>query len=162
MILVALGSNLFSCGKPPAAIIPCAISALARVVKIVRKSRLYLSPAWPLREDPPFINAVVSIETGLTAASLLAALQGVEAGFRRRRTGPNAARTLDLDLIDYHGAILTGASLILPHPGVLARDFVLAPILDVAPAWRHPVTGEGVQTLLGRLAHVTARPLAEA
>jgi len=85
----------------------------------------------------------------LTPPELMAALHAVEAEFGRKRRGPNAPRTLDLDLIDYRGhAESPPGSPVLPHPRATARAFVLAPLLDVAPDWRDPVTGASGRDLL--------------
>jgi 2-amino-4-hydroxy-6-hydroxymethyldihydropteridine diphosphokinase len=112
--------------------------------RVKRVSSLYESPAWPDPADPAFINAIAEIETSLPPEALLAGLHAIEAGFGRRRSVRNAPRSLDLDLIAYHNEIRGGedADLILPHPRLSGRAFVLAPLLEVAPDWRHPVSGE--------------------
>ena len=78
-------------------------------------------------------------------------LHGVETDFGRLRSAANAARTLDLDLLDYDGRVLAGPQLTLPHPRMATRSFVLVPLRDVAPGWRHPVTGQGLAELLAAL-----------
>ena len=77
----------------------------------------------------------------------------VEAEFGRRRTVPNAARPIDLDLLDYHGEIAPSGPgrAILPHPRMIGRAFVLRPLADLAPDWRHPVTGQSIGELLAAL-----------
>ncbi|HXI87839.1 MAG TPA: 2-amino-4-hydroxy-6-hydroxymethyldihydropteridine diphosphokinase, partial [Parvularculaceae bacterium] len=91
------------CYRAPADIITAALAVLGRIATVSAVSRLYRSPAWPDPADPAFINAAARIESGLAPAALLAALHAVEAGFGRRRGPRNAPRTLDLDLLDYHG-----------------------------------------------------------
>ncbi|MBI1366231.1 MAG: 2-amino-4-hydroxy-6-hydroxymethyldihydropteridine diphosphokinase [Alphaproteobacteria bacterium] len=164
MILVGLGSNLSFNGKPPAGIITSAFVALNKIVTVAAVSRLYWSPAWPDPDDPPFVNAVARIETPLAPAPLLAALHALEAGFGRRRGRANAPRTLDLDLLDYDGIRFGGGAgqPALPHPRLTARDFVLAPLAEVAPGWRYSATGQTAAELLGALSGRTARPLAAA
>lgn len=152
MILVALGSNTQSRYGPPAATVRAAIEALGRPpvgADIVSVSRLFSSPAWPDPSDPPYVNAVVAIRTALTPTALMAALHEAEAAFGRERRARNAPRTLDLDIVDFNGQVeaLPGGP-ILPHPRAHERAFVLAPLLDVAPDWRHPVTGVSGQVLL--------------
>lgn len=147
-------------GRAPEKIVAAAIGALARLGRVTAASAFYRSPAWPDPEDPPFVNAVAVIICGLPPAALLSGLQGVEAGFGRRRSRKNEPRTLDLDLLDYDGAVEGGeggAGPVLPHPGTATRDFVLLPILDVAPGWRHPATGMSAVELLSRLGPPTAR-----
>jgi len=162
MILIALGSNLPFCGLSPADIITSALRALENFSTVARRSRLYESPAWPDPADPPFVNAVACLESGLGPEALLAALHGVEAGFGRRRPAPNAPRTLDLDLLDYRGLsrpVGGTGDVVLPHPRLASRDFVLRPLAEVAPGWRHPLSGDAVETLLTRLGQTAARPL---
>jgi len=83
--------------------------------------------------------------------ALLDALLALEARFGRRRGARNAARTLDLDLLDYDGLRLATPRLLLPHPRLAARRFVLAPLAEIAPGWRHPSLGRRADALLARL-----------
>ena len=83
--------------------------------------------------------------------ALLEALLAVEAGFGRRRGVPNAARTLDLDLLDYDGSQCSSERLVLPHPRLHERRFVLAPLAEIAPQWRHPRSGKTAAGTAGRL-----------
>ena len=77
-------------------------------------------------------------------------LHGVETDFGRLRSAPNAPRTLDIDLLDYDGLVMTDG-VVLPHPRLAERSFVLAPLAEIAPDWRHPVTGLGAGELLAAL-----------
>ncbi len=90
---------------------------------------------------------------------LLRQLHLIEAEAGRLRSVPNAARTLDLDLIDANGAILQQADLILPHPRAHLRAFVLQPVRDVAPEWRHPILGQTAAELLAALPPQQISPL---
>jgi 2-amino-4-hydroxy-6-hydroxymethyldihydropteridine diphosphokinase len=148
MILIALGANLPSPAGPPAAALKAALAGLEQLgVKILRVSSLYESPAWPDPAEPAFVNAVAAVQTALQPVELLALLHGVETAFGRLRSVPNAPRTLDIDLLDYDGRVMTDG-LILPHPRMGDRVFVMLPLAEVAPDWRHPVTGQGVADLL--------------
>jgi len=148
MILIALGANLSSSAGSPAETLRAALGNLAeRGIKVEKQSQLYRSAAWPDPLDPPFVNAVARVATALGPAELLRALHDVEAEFGRVRSSPNAPRTLDLDLIDYDGRIEDGPPQ-LPHPRMQARAFVLVPLRDVAPNWRHPVSGRSVSELI--------------
>lgn len=109
---------------------------------IERISSFWTTLAWPDPTDPPFTNAVVqgrSYHAG--PGALLDALLAVEQAFGRQRSVKNAPRTLDLDILDYDGHIQgeEGDSLILPHPRMHDRLFVMGPLAEIAPHWRHPV-----------------------
>ena len=162
MILVGMGSNLPFCGIEPPSVLQFALDAIARDLEVAAASRPFHAPAWPNPGDPPFANAVAEIRTPLDAEDVLAALLDVEDAFGRRRAALNAPRTLDLDLLAYDDLIMPaieGGDLILPHPGLAERDFVLAPLCDLAPDWRHPVLGRRADDLLRSLEPVGVRPI---
>ncbi|HVZ91494.1 MAG TPA: 2-amino-4-hydroxy-6-hydroxymethyldihydropteridine diphosphokinase [Rhizomicrobium sp.] len=151
MILIALGANLPSKAGPPRATLEAALKALmAKGVRIESVSAFYETEAWPNPADPTFVNAVARVATELPPRELMAVLHEVETSFGRKRSEKNAPRTLDLDLIDYQGRIEDGPPT-LPHPRASARAFVLVPLKDVAPDWRHPVTGQTLETALAKL-----------
>lgn len=160
MILIGFGSNLSLCGLSPHDVITAAIGAVEAFKPVVSVSRLYRSPAWPDPSDPPFVNAVARLGGSADPERLLAALADVERAFGRTRGVRNAPRTLDLDLLDCGGLVrpAEGAPPVLPHPAIASRDFVLRPLLEVAPEWRCPLTGETGAAMLARLP-VTASPL---
>lgn len=151
MIIIALGANLPSRAGTPAETLHAALAALStHNVRPAAISRYYKTQAWPNPSDPPFVNAVARVETARDPASLLQCLHAIEASFGRKREERNAPRTLDLDLIDFDGRIRDNAP-ILPHPRVAERGFVLVPLADIAPDWRHPVSGLGIRELIDRL-----------
>ena len=156
-VVVGLGANRPWLGAPPEATVRAAARALARFGPLAL-SPLYDSPAWPDPSAPPYVNAVGLWRTRLSPEAALAALLANEAAFGRRRGAPNAPRTLDLDLLAHGDAVRSSAALTLPHPRIAARDFVLLPLRDVAPSWRHPRTGQGVDDLIAALGTVTAAP----
>jgi 2-amino-4-hydroxy-6-hydroxymethyldihydropteridine diphosphokinase len=154
MILIALGANLPGPAGPPVAQLAAALDALLpHGVRSLCRSRWWRSPAWPDPSDPPFVNAVAEIGTELPPDELLRTLHIVEAKLGRRRTTANAPRPIDLDLIDYHGRITDGTmeGPILPHPRLASRGFVLLPLAEIAPAWRHPATGETLASMIAAL-----------
>jgi 2-amino-4-hydroxy-6-hydroxymethyldihydropteridine diphosphokinase len=151
MILIALGSNLDSRAGTPAQTLTAALAALKNAAaNIVAVSSYYVTPAWPDPADPVFVNAVAQIHTRLGPAALMKLLHGTETAFGRNRSTRNAPRPLDLDLLDYDGLVQDGPPL-LPHPRLAARGFVLVPLAEIAPHWRHPVTGQAVQDLIAAL-----------
>ena len=152
MILIGLGANLPSDAGPPAGTLKRALGELERQgVEIRGVSAFYQTPAWPDPADPAFVNAVAAIQTRLQPVELLTLLHELETAMGRLRSAPNAPRTLDIDLLDYDGGLWPGRSSRCPIRAWPERSFVLVPLLDVAPDWRHPVTGEGIAALLAAL-----------
>ncbi len=153
MILVGIGSNLaaprFDSPQDTASAALAQLPAIG--VAVVRRSRWYLSEPLPPSDQPRFVNAVALVETRLGPAALLTALLALEARFGRRRGVANAARTLDLDLLDYDGRQSATTRLVLPHPRLHERRFVLAPLAEIAPRWHHPLLAMTANELLARL-----------
>lgn len=152
---VALGANLPGPHGPPEAGIRAAAEMLHAQVGPVRTvSSLWRGPPWPQPSDQPwYVNAVAWCDTALTPAEVLAALKAIEAAFGRDPGAKrNAARPMDLDLIDHGGAVLGPQGLVLPHPRMAVRGFVLRPLAEVAPDWTHPVSGASVAELIAALA----------
>jgi 2-amino-4-hydroxy-6-hydroxymethyldihydropteridine diphosphokinase len=147
LAVIALGGNLPGALGTVTSALRAAIDQMPEEgIYPVRASRWWRSAAWPNPADPPFINGIVLARTELAPAATLAALHRLEARFGRVRGRVNAPRTLDLDLIAQGRAILDGA-LTLPHPRAAERYFVMGPLAEIAPEWRHPVTGETAQAL---------------
>lgn len=146
MIIVALGSNMWGPWGSPRETVMRAFTALDEgPVRVLRRSGLIITEPFGRKNQPPYVNAAAVLATHLSPDALMRRLHMIEraAGRQRRlRWGP---RTLDLDLLDYHGLVrrkLTHSirPLVLPHPGIEERLFVLEPLLDVAPEWKHPVS----------------------
>ena len=141
-IIVALGGNLAAGEAQLRGRLEAALAALPELgLQAVRCSRFWRSAAWPDPAQPAFLNAVALVDTALDALRTLEALHRVEALFGRVRDRPNAPRTLDLDLIAFGREVSAGA-LVLPHPRAAERLFVMGPLAELAPDWRHPVTSE--------------------
>jgi 2-amino-4-hydroxy-6-hydroxymethyldihydropteridine diphosphokinase len=152
MVLIGLGGNLPSPAGPPPQTFAAALVALAGYgCRVVARSPLYRTAPVPISDQPWFVNAVAQLATGLGPEALLAALLAVEARFGRQRGVANAARTLDLDLLAYDEICRDGPGLILPHPRLHLRAFVLRPLVDLAPDWRHPRLGRTARELLAAL-----------
>lgn len=140
-------------------------AALARFraegIDVMARSSWWSSQAWPDPTDPPFLNGVVRVRTAHDPHALMAALGRIEEAFGRRRTVPNARRTLDLDLIAYGREQGDCEGLILPHPRAADRLFVMGPLAEIAPYWVHPVVGGTAGSLAkATTVGVDARPVA--
>jgi len=160
--IIALGANQPLGGQAPEVTLRHACAALADApLQIIACSRFFATPAFPDPSDPEYVNACVTVETTLRPKALLEVLHGIEDRLGRARDQRWGSRTLDLDLLALGAEVLpdvatqrawsalapeeqvarTPDRLILPHPRIADRPFVLVPLADVAPLWRHPVTG---------------------
>lgn len=154
-ILIALGGNLDHVRfGPPQRVLAAALAEIdRRGIRTVRVSPWYRTAPVPPSDQPWYVNAVAEVDTALSADRLLAQLHEVEAVFGRARSTPNAARIIDLDLLDFRGQRAPGGPgrATLPHPRMEGRAFVLRPLADLEPQWRHPVSGASIQELLAGL-----------
>ena len=170
--VIALGSNV-ACGTHSSEeIVKTALSAIScESVELLAASKLYATPCVPAGAGPDYVNAVALVRTTMAPKDLLARLHGIEADFDRRREGRWASRTLDLDLLDHGGCVapdrLTWQEwhdlpfaqqksrfpdcMILPHPRIQDRAFVLIPLAEIASEWRHPVLDRNARELLAEL-----------
>jgi 2-amino-4-hydroxy-6-hydroxymethyldihydropteridine diphosphokinase len=154
MILVAIGANLPGpTGEPALTTCRAAAEALRDLpgLTVEAVSPWYVSQPQPPSGQPPYINGVVRLDGMADPAVLLAWLHAIEAAAGRQRSTPNAARTLDLDLIDLNGIMRDTPDPVLPHPRAHLRAFVLLPLADVARGWRHPRLGRTVDELIAAL-----------
>lgn len=164
MILLAFGANLTSVHGEPITVLEKALEIMPSLgISVRRRSSWYRTPAITPYAQPPYINGVAEVETALPPVELLRMVHRIEAMFGRVRRVRWGERTIDIDLLDYDGMVVPpvgrrGADaglgelpLALPHPGIPDRGFVLVPLEEVAPEWRHPVTGQRPDELLARL-----------
>jgi 2-amino-4-hydroxy-6-hydroxymethyldihydropteridine diphosphokinase len=153
---VGIGANL----DDPAARVRGAFNSLAAMpqTRLVKRSSLYRTQPQGYRDQPDFVNAVAQVDTALAPAALLTALQQIEADAGRQRSFPNAPRTLDLDLLLYGGERIDEPGLVVPHPRLHERAFVLVPLVEIAPhvdvpgigpaqEWLRRAAGQGVERL---------------
>jgi 2-amino-4-hydroxy-6-hydroxymethyldihydropteridine diphosphokinase len=144
-ILIALGANLpTERFGPPRAALEAALSEMSRRgVRVLARSRWWESAPVPPSDQPWFVNGVAEVATPLEPEALLALLHEVEASFGRVRREVNAPRTLDLDLLAYGDLVRgeEGPPPTLPHPRMASRAFVILPLAEIRPHWRHPVLG---------------------
>lgn len=141
-VVIALGSNLAGGFGSSEALLEAVLARFPAVgLKVLQRSSWWRSAAWPDPTGPEYRNGVALVEADRPPQQVLQALLSLEAAFGRERGERNAARTVDLDLIAHGRTVLDGADLILPHPRAHERRFVMGPLAEIAPAWRHPVLG---------------------
>ena len=156
MIFLGLGSNLSSKFGDRFTNINLAISFLEGYgIRVIKKSNFYETPSYPNKENPKFINAVIVVETTLPPVDLMSVLLFIEEKLGRKRDKKNDPRTCDMDIIDYNGQILNlkfnNLELNLPHNDLTKRNFILFPLQEISPNWKHPKTKEFISDLLQKL-----------
>ena len=163
MILIAIGANLPAPdGTPPRETCRRAAREVAGLpgLALDRLSRWYETAPLLPGPQPSYVNGVIRLAGEVDPAGLLAALQAIEARAGRVRGEPNAARSLDLDIIDIDSQLRDAPDPVLPHPRAHLRAFVLVPLIDVAPDWVHPRLHRSARDLLNALQPQAIRPLA--
>ena len=149
LIFIGLGSNQPGRAGRPIEMLAAAFAALEKRGVLLRAwSGLYRSEAYPDPADPKFLNMVIEVDTDLGPSLLLNTLHEVERHLGRQRRRRNEPRSIDLDLLDYRGLVMSKNGLELPHPRLQERAFVLAPLSQIRPNWRHPVSKQTAFMLL--------------
>jgi len=149
-VVIALGSNLAGDYGSSEALLEEALARFPAVgLKILKRSGWWRSAAWPDPNGPEYRNGVALVEANGPPEAVLQTLLRLEADMGRERSGRNAPRTLDLDLIAQGRTVLDAPGLVLPHPRAHERLFVMGPLAQIAPAWRHPVLGRTAAELAG-------------
>lgn len=171
LVIIAMGGNAPSHVGVPHATILSALTSMRMTFGDVTISNFYQTPSFPAGSGPDFINAACAFFSALSAPDILAALHQIEADFGRERSLRWGLRTLDLDLVAHGDKVLpdtathhhwrtmpperqkiqSPVALIVPHPRVQDRAFVLVPMADVAADWVHPLLGQNVTEMLSRL-----------
>jgi len=150
VVYLAIGSNL---GKKRFNIESAKIKLQDYSIKILRSSNSYESESWPDRNNPRFLNIVVKIKTNQSPLNLLKICKLIEMNLERKKSKKNAPRTCDIDIIDYDQKIinLVSKKLILPHPSMHKRNFVLLPLYDIDQSWKHPISKINIVKLINSL-----------
>jgi len=150
-VVIALGSNLAGAYPSSETLLEAALARLGELgLEVQACSCWWRSAAWPDAADPDFINGVALVNTVLSPHEVMAFLARVEREFGRTREMVNAPRTLDLDLIAHGRSVIEDPDLTLPHPRAHERRFVMGPLAQIAPAWRHPLSGMSAAELAPR------------
>ena len=156
MIFLALGSNLSSSFGDRFANINLAMSHLKGYgIQIIKKSNFYETYSYPNKKNPKFINVVISVKTHLPPIDLMSVLIFIEEKLERKRNKKNDPRTCDIDIIDYNNMVLDfkykNLDLVIPHKKLTSRNFVLFPLQEILPNWKHPKTQEIISALIQKL-----------
>ncbi|MBI3883264.1 MAG: 2-amino-4-hydroxy-6-hydroxymethyldihydropteridine diphosphokinase [Sphingobacteriales bacterium] len=119
------------------------------VGEVVRKSGLYQTAAWGKKDQPDFLNQVIIVNTNKLAAEVLQLILSIEEQMGRVRTEKNAPRIIDIDILFFNKEIILQHELIVPHPEIQNRRFVLIPLNELSPNLKHPVLNKSIHYLLG-------------
>lgn len=147
-VYIAFGSNV---GDSKSIIEKAFILIEQNNMKIINKSALYETKPYGYKDQPNFINGALEIETEFNARQTLERLLAIEKELGRTREIHWGPRTLDLDVIFFNNEIYKEEDLVIPHPDMQNRDFVLKPLNDICPEYVHPETGKSVEQMLGEL-----------
>ena len=157
MILLGLGSNLPSSFGDRFKNIDLAISLVEKNdIKVIKKSSYYETPSYPNKEKPKFINVVIAVKTYHKPIDFVSILISIEENLERKRKQKNDPRTCDIDIIDYNNQIIEfkyrNLDFSFPHKKLICRNFVLYPLQEIMPEWKHPITKVLISVLIKKLA----------
>ena len=158
MIILGLGSNLSSSFGNRFKNIEIAISYLDKhEIKVIKKSSFYETPSYPNKSNPKFINIIIEVKTDLNPTDLASVLIFIEETLQRKRCEKNDPRTCDIDIIDYNNQIINfkykNLDFVVPHRKLIYRNFVLFPLQEILPEWKHPMTKDNIDFLIERLSN---------
>ena len=143
ILYLALGTNL----ENRAANLKEAIASLSPQLEVKEKSGVYETPPWGYADQPMFLNQAVKAVTYLKPEPLLKHLKRLEIALGRKESSPNGPRLIDIDILFYDDLVLNTPPLVIPHPRLHERGFVLVPLMDIAPDLAHPVTRQTVREM---------------
>jgi len=143
IVYLALGTNL---GDRPANL-KQAIAALTPQMEVKARSGVYETPPWGFEDQPKFLNQVVKVNTYLDPEPLLKHLKRLEVALGRKESFPNGPRLIDMDILFYDDLVVDKPSIVIPHPRLQERGFVLLPLMEIAPNLVHPVNKKSVREM---------------
>ena len=156
MVILGLGSNLSSSFGDRFKNIELALSALNNYgIIVIKRSSFYETPSFPNNKNPKFINIIVEVITKLPPVDLASVLIFIEESLERTRSVKNDPRTCDIDIIDYANNVMSfkykNHDFVVPHEKLTFRNFVLYPLQEIKPEWKHPETKKSISTLIDEL-----------
>ena len=143
-IYLGIGSNL---GDKKKNIEKAKFDLIKRNIKIIKSSNYYESLSWPNPKKPKFLNIVLEIETNLTPLDLMKKCKEIEINLGRVKSTKNSPRICDIDIIDYN-KVIENSNIILPHPRMHSRNFVLLPLFEINKDWKHPILKLHIKNLI--------------
>jgi len=154
-VFLGIGSNL---GNKKNNIEKAKFGLIKKNICIEKSSNYYESLSWPNPTNPKFLNIVLKIKTNLTPAKLLHVCKNIEVSLGRKKRGKNEPRECDVDIIDYNNQ-KENTKIILPHPRMSKRNFVLFPLYELDKAWIHPISGQPIKKLILSLSNRDIRSI---
>ena len=154
-VYIGIGSNL---GNKRKNIENTKFYLLKNNIDILETSSYYESLSWPNHKNPKFLNIVVKIQTSFTPQKLIKKFKEIEIALGRKKMPKNSPRVCDIDIIDFRGQKMSNG-LILPHPRMHTRNFVLLPLFEIAKDWKHPVLKVNIKKLIFFLSNSDIRSI---
>ena len=155
MIYLGIGSNL---GDRRINIEKAKFKILQNNIKILQSSNYYESLSWPNNDNPKFLNIVIKIKTNLKPNKLINLCKEIERSFGKRKEERNSPRMCDIDIIDYKNK-QSNRGVILPHPRLDYRNFVLLPLFELNKSWKHPKSKSHIKSLILSLSNKDIRSI---
>ena len=149
LIYLGIGSNL---GNRKNNIDKAKFELSENNILILRESNIYETFSWPNKKNPKFLNIVLKVKTFLSPSKLLKVCKKIEKNLGRKKTVKNAPRECDIDILDYHNKQMK-KDIILPHPRMHTRNFVLFPLFEINKNWKHPISKKSIKTLICSLSN---------
>jgi len=154
-VFLGIGSNL---GNKKKNIEQAKSRLILNNIWIEKSSNYYESLSWPNPKNPKFLNIVIKIKTNFSPESLLYICKKIEVALGRKKRKKNAPRECDIDIIDFNNQ-KSNSDIILPHPRMNKRNFVLFPLYELEKAWRHPISGQPIKKLILSLSNRDIRSI---
>ena len=155
MIYLGIGSNL---GNRRKNIEKAKFKIIQNKIKIIQSSNFYESLSWPNIKNPKFLNIVLKVNTNIEPLKLIKIFKSIEKSLGRKKANRNSPRECDIDILDYKGRQIN-KEIILPHPRLHKRNFVLFPLFELDKSWKHPISKHHIKKLIKYLSNRDIRSI---